>query len=435
MLAAKDYDRPIVAIDLIGRFEDRRFPLAANVPAIRIPVDAEHRIAEPHLLAILKAALLESIRFYYSMRALSAYQAAEWFPLDAHLAARPPEACVLARLAEEIEKEEDGILDFVYPDPPIYEEEARHFAKFKLKAYTPLTSPSIALNGLKGKKLGVSISESPDQELRSIGQTPEHLKLLLQDIARYGLGYGAELVYGGDLRPGGFTDFLFQEAGALQSRLKSLAVHLTNHIAWPIHLADTLDFREWKAKHKKVATMIAHELPGDVHDLVASPTAFLSPSDPTSSFVWSRSLTEMRKTMISSCDFRISAGGRLIGFKGWMPGVLEEIALAVELEKPVFLIGGFGGVSNSVCRLINEKKVPVELTYAWQLANNPGLADMVHFATTRGIDYEQLFSQAVNRVMNADLRNGLTKEENVTLFETPFVDEVVHLVLKGIGKA
>lgn len=430
ILAAKDSDRPIIAIDLIGRFEDRRFPLAANVPAIRIPVDAAHKIAEEQLLAILKAALLESIRFYYSKAALTACRAAGWFPSDAHLSERPPEACVLARLASSIEKEEDGCLDFVYPDPPIYPEEAKHFEKFGLKPYTPLTSTKV---DLKGKKVGISISEPPDFDLRRIGQTSQHLTLLVQDVARYSLSYGAELVYGGDLRPGGFTDFLFQEGHAIQSRLKSLEVHITNHIAWPIHLADTLDFREWKAKHRKVAAMITHDIPKDVRDLVSSATAFLPPSDPQSSFVWSRSLSEMRKAMIATCGYRLSAGGRMTGYKGWMPGVLEELAMAVELKKPIFLIGGFGGVSHSVCQLITEKKIPKELTYAWQLDNNPGLRDMMRFAASRGMNYEELYGRVLDSLMNADLRNGLTKEENATLFETPFVDEVVHLVLKGIG--
>lgn len=138
MLAAKDSERPIIAVDLIGKFEDRRFPLAANLPAIRIPVEVEFQIK--HLLVILQAALLESIRFFYSRQALSEYRTAGWFPADARLSARPPEACVLSRLAAQIAKEEDGCLDLVYPDPPIYQEETRHFDRFGLKPYTPLTS-------------------------------------------------------------------------------------------------------------------------------------------------------------------------------------------------------------------------------------------------------------------------------------------------------
>lgn len=431
ILAAKDFERPIVAVDLIGKFEDRRFPLAGNLPAIRIPVEADFQIKEVHLLGILQAALVESIRFFYSRELLSAYQGAGWFPGDAFLSARPPEACVLARLSVAIKREEDGCLDFIYPDPPIYEEEARHFEKFGLKPYTPLTSANMAV---VGKKIGVSISEPSDRELRELGQTAQHLRLLMQDIARYGLGYGAELVYGGDLRPDGFTEFLFQEGHALQSRLKSLSVHLTNHIAWPIHITDADDVREWKAKHRKVASMIEHGIPDDVSDLVASPTEFLKPTDQTSSFVWSRSLTEMRKTMITCCDFRISAGGRMTGYKGWMPGVLEEIVVAFEMGKPIFLIGGFGGVTRSVCRLIREKAVPEELSLAWQTASNPGLADMMRFAASRGVDYTQMYQRALEIVMNSDLRNGLSADENARLAETPFADEVIHLILKGIGQ-
>jgi hypothetical protein len=401
------------------------------LPAIRIPLEPEYQIKEAHLLAILQAALLESIRFFYSRQALMEYRAAGWFPEDAFLSARPPEACVLARLAAKIEEEDDGCLDFVYPDPPIYQEEALHFEKFGLKPYTPLTC---ILLDLANRKVGISISEPSDPDLLKIGQTAQHLRLLMQDIARYTLGFGAELIYGGDLRPGGFTEFLFQEGHALQSRLKSLKVHLTNHIAWPIHLADMYDFRDWKAKHRKVATMVGHDIPEDVCDLVSSTTEFLKPSDQSSSFVWSRSLTEMRRIMIGACDFRISAGGRLTGYKGWMPGVLEEIVLAVEMGKPIFLIGGFGGVTRSVCRLIKEKVVPEELSFDWQANSNPGLSNMVSFAASRGVDYKKLYQQGLEILMNADLRNGLSADENARLFESPFADEVIHLILKGMGR-
>jgi hypothetical protein len=431
ILAAKDADRPIIAVDLIGRYEDRRFPLGGNVPAVRIPVEDEFQIKEAHLLGILQAALVESIRFFYSRVALSAYQAAGWFPPDAFLSARPPEACVLARLAAAIKREEDGTLDFVYPDPPIYQEEARHFEKFGLKPYTPLTSANL---NLVGKRVGISISEPSDIELLELGHTDLHLRLLMQDVARYGLSYGAELIYGGDLRPNGFTEFLFQEGHALQSRLKSLNVHLTNHIAWPIYLADTVDLRGWKAMHRKIAKMVEHPIPTDVNDLVPSAGAFLAPSDQPSSFVWSRSLTEMRKAMISECDLRISAGGRLTGYKGWMPGVLEEILLAIEFGKPVFLIGGFGGVTRSVCRLIAEKVVPEELTFEWQVSNNPELREMMNFADSRGVAYERMYRDGLDILANTDLRNGLNQEDNAKLFESPFADEVIHLVLKGISQ-
>jgi hypothetical protein len=431
ILAAKDAERPIIAVDFIGRFEDRRFPLGGNLPVIRVPVEDEHYIKEVYLLGVLQAALVETIRFFYSKLCLTAYRAADWFPEDAHLSARPPEACVLARLAQENIEEDNRCLDFVYPDPPIYQEEARHFERFGLKPYTPLTSVKLDLSS---KKVGVSISEPSEMETLKLGQSAQHLRLLMQDIARYALGYGAELIYGGDLRPGGFTEFLFQEGHALQCRLKSRKIHLTNHIAWPIHLGDSAELRNWKAQHLKVATMVEHGMPVDVHDLVGSANTFLPPVGEVNSFVWSRSLSEMRKAMIEGCDFSICAGGSLTGYKGWMPGVLEEIVLAVEMRKPIFLIGGYGGVARSVCRLIKDKAPPEELSFDWQAVSNKGFSDMISFGASRGVDYKQLYHRGLETVMNADLRNGLSTEENARLFETPFADEVIHLVLKGIAR-
>ena len=38
----------------------------------------------------------------------------------------------------------------------------------------------------------------------------------------------------------------------------------------------------------------------------------------------------------------VCAGGRHFGYKGKMPGVLEEIVIAIKMKKPLFLLGGFG---------------------------------------------------------------------------------------------
>ena len=38
----------------------------------------------------------------------------------------------------------------------------------------------------------------------------------------------------------------------------------------------------------------------------------------------------------------------------------------------------------------------------------------------------------LNEFTMDDLHNGLSKEDNLRLFATPFVDEVIHLITKGI---
>jgi hypothetical protein len=54
--------------------------------------------------------------------------------------------------------------------------------------------------------VGVSVSDTTDMAM--LGMGPEHLEDATLEIARYLLAMGSRLVYGGDLRPGGFTDLL-----------------------------------------------------------------------------------------------------------------------------------------------------------------------------------------------------------------------------------
>ena len=63
------------------------------------------------------------------------------------------------------------------------------------------------------------------------------------------------LIYGGDLRKDGFTEFLFEEAQILQARLISENIYIENYVSWPIYLKDTPEIINWKARYKSVAEM------------------------------------------------------------------------------------------------------------------------------------------------------------------------------------
>ena len=114
-----------------------------------------------------------------------------------------------------------------------------------------------------------------------------------------------------------------------------------------------------------------------------------------------------------------------------MPGVLEEIYIAIELKKPLFLIGGFGGVASSVCKLINNKEVQ-EFTEEWQIINNSGYKDLLDFIKLREPSYYSDYKSIVELLKNCNLNNGLNKKENEKLFTTPFVDEAILLIIKGL---
>ena len=86
---------------------------------------------------------------------------------------------------------------------------------------------------------------------------------------------------------------------------------------------------------------------------------------------------------------------------------------------------------------IIHKKIPDELTVQWQIDNNKGYKDLLGYASSRQYNYVDDYSSAINTLTSSGiskLNNGLNEKENYRLFETPFIDEAVHLLLKGLKK-
>ena len=428
ILSAKEHNRPIIAVDSLEEFEDRRFPFASNVPNVHVHVDGEP--LKKDLLRILSSTLLETVRFFYSKLLLVQFKQAGWINSDTEILSRPPEVSDIEKLlyyngSSIIRKHES----LVYPEPPLYSEELSFLSKLGIQISTPLT---FDMCSLQSKNIGISISDPSEEELIGIGQSSAHLAQLSQDLARHLIARGATLIYGGDLRENGFTEFIFEEAHTLQTRLQSQHLHLKNYIAWPIYRNDTVDITSWKAKYRPIAKMDEVPPPTDIRDLIPNEDSFLAPTNSQDLFVWSRCLTEMRNKMIENCDIRICAGGRHSGYKGKMPGVLEEIFIAVDMKRPLFLLGGFGGVTASVCRLIQNDTVPQELTQDWQIQNNAGYEKLLDFCYSRDAGYSVDYISLTEILKSADLNNGLSNVDNRKLFNTPFIEEALKLVLKGL---
>ncbi len=428
ILCAKEYNRPIIAVDTLEEFEDRSFPFASNVPGVHVHVDGEP--TEKDILRILSSTLLETVRFFYSKLLLEQYKIAGWIGRDVEISSRPPEVSDIEKI---FDNKKGAILSkhkfIVYPEPPVYTEELSFLSKLGIILSTPLTYDSWLLND---KNIGISISDPSTEEIINIRQDNTHLAHLSQDIARHLLARGATVIYGGDLRKDGFTEYIFNEAQTLQTRLQSQHIHINNYIAWPIYKNDNVEVKNWKANYRPVASMIEVPPPLDVKDLIPNDDLFLSPTNAQNLFVWSRCLTEMRNIMIKKCDIRICSGGRHFGYKGKMPGVLEEIIIAIEMKRPLFLLGGFGGVTASVCKLIQKGTISQELTYDWQVQNNSGYKELLDFYSSRNIKYSVDYTSLAEILKIENLNNGLSKEDNYVLFNTPFIDEALHLILKGL---
>ena len=253
----------------------------------------------------------------------------------------------------------------------------------------------------------ISISESPD--MRAFGLSEEHLKEAVCEVALHLLADGGDLAYGGDLRPGGFTRVLFE----LLDRYRrggdaSDTARVTNYLAWPVHIqmdAEALEANISGLKGR--ARLVLCGLNGE--PMSTRSRQDMPPREPDER-EWSEGLTAMRRAMLDRTDARVILGGKLDKYKGSMPGIAEEALLSLESERPVFLIGGFGGCARSVAQALGLAGARAGPAQTW-----PGRDKLKRYGAT-------------------DLHNGLTFEENRILAESPHIGQSVTLILRGLHR-
>ena len=69
-------------------------------------------------------------------------------------------------------------------------------------------------------------------------------------------------------------------------------------------------------------------------------------------------LTEMRKRSTDDTMLRVVWGGKIRGAAGWMAGIAEEVMFSLKLEKPVLILGGFGGCARELADFLATEDAP-----------------------------------------------------------------------------
>lgn len=425
ILCAKQHNRPIIVVNSLNDYEDRIFPAASNVPCVHVSSDSP--ISQRDILRILSAAILETVRYCHSMQCLEFYKEIGWIEGDCELSARPPEIRQAIKIRSSSSQKK-----ICYPEPPIYSDEADWHEHLGIEASTPLWNAS-EKDCFVQQRVGISISEVQRDGFSSNHLHPDHLVRLAQDLARHLLARSATLIYGGDLRPEGFTEFILDEATILKERIRGDLQIIENHLAWPLYVS-TPEVVSWRARYCQVMKTVEHDIPVDVAAGVSKKVP-LPPNTPENSYIWSRCLTEMRERSLASSTIRICAGGKLSGYKGKMPGVLEEITLSLNTQKPTFLLGAFGGVVGNVCSVLLNKDVPEALTEKWQISHNEGYSDVQAIAKAHGNECN--YNAVIGMLQKQDIsdmasRCGLSEGEYIKVMCSPFIDECLHLILKGL---
>ncbi len=387
LLRAKRARRPVVVVDRRQRGEARSFPYLGNVPTVRLK---EADVVD--LLLVMETVLLEVLRHEHAEHHLNSLRSSGWLPSTAQLCHGPPE------LMSFVDEPADHTL-IVYPDPPIARVERELLAAAGRDVRTPASFATIR----SGLRVAVSISESEEPSPGAPGSV--HLQDALVELSRYLLNAGATLAYGGDLRAGGFSLLFRDLAAAHGQRLREDEVearrpHLRWYLAWPYHLALNAEEERALRPDVRVRRVTPYGLePGEV-----------SINDASRAGAQAAALTLMREEMADDTDARLLLGGRTQGWKGSMPGVLEEALLTLRSRKPLYLIGAFGGCTAAIIEGL-------------QGARPAAFADL-----DAGL-IDELARHGV-----AGLRNGLSLEENRRLFTTPYLAEIVGLVLRGLGE-
>ena len=156
---------------------------------------------------------------------------------------------------------------------------------------------------------------------------------------------------------------------------------------------------------------------------------FLCPDSTDNQYIWAENLTKMREEMEKITSCRIIAGGKTSGFKGKMAGVLEEFIIARRKGHPVYIVGGYGGCAQLLAEVCTGKKSADEFfRIALESSSYSALLDR-YKSIGNPVDYNEVKEYAqIEKLQD----NGLTLDENRTLFNSVNIMEIVSLILKGL---
>ena len=401
VLEAKKHHVPLVVANCLGESDERSFPYLGNVPVVRVDPKTADRV--DIIIGTLLTEVLRDFLWQCWVATVEPYRLSN----DVFVP-RMPELLMLSEFNQAAE------LVLVYPEPVYPSRGSRAFRK---SASYRAASKHVAMGRraftmtmfqlLKGARVAISVSDSPD--LRDMGLASEHLQDAAVELARHFLALGAVLLYGGDLRPNGFTQALVDLAYRYRKTTELLSAEpiLENLLAWPVHSSlESVELQECLNLDSRVVRTILLDTGGDEIDLPDFAERIISAP---STAEWSTGLASMRASATSRLSARLLLGGRVGGYKGSMPGLAQEALLCLKARKPIFVLGGFGGCAMDICeslRILPRRSEGRQ----W-----PGRSELEVFD-------DHCFN------------NGLTSAENRELAATRHIDEATVLVLRGLAR-
>lgn len=279
---------------------------------------------------------------------------------------------------------------------------------------------------LKDKKIAISVSINED--LEKIGFSEQHLNDISIEIARYVIANDGVALYGGDLREGGFTNY-FSELSNQYKRINDKAFKFINYFVFPNTKRLSRDVRiDFHSKQIQIKEVSPPE------SLVIDENKEYFPFKCFDDrFVFCECFKEMRIQMAKDCSARVLVGGKMTNYLGYLPGIIEEALYTLFENKPLYLVGGFGGASEKLIKLFKGEEIN-ELTNDFQYSSD-FLREYKDFVKDKCSysNYEILKKEFLKfDIKKLSELNRLSVEENEILFSSKNIHEIVHLIMKGL---
>lgn len=354
LLQAKQRGLPTLTVEILDSGEDRMLPYAGNGPSIVWRRDPA---------AVVSRAMVEWLKARHFQLEAPRILEATGLPAETACTARPPELLDLAQ-GPLLQR---GATLVLHPDPElsVHERAVLQRAHPRLRLVTPTTAFRRVLQNddapameapLDGRRIALSLSDSPDVDGPD-GLTMEHVRDATVHLARTLIGAGAAIAYGGDFRRSGYSELLIDLIGAYNQMADAPADVLHSYVGVPVEVPTD-------------AVVTTHRLADP--ERRGEPAVMSQPDGPIPAHRKALYFSDMRRVMSRECFGRVVLGGnsqprtdrRPCGYGGRFPGVVEEAWRTLEVSRPLYVAGGFGGAAGLVADLLEGKEHVPQLSDA-----------------------------------------------------------------------
>ena len=370
VLYAKEKGRPILLVDLLSVGEKRRFPYMANIRTIHV---GSGDISDDKKENIVFNILLETIKVKYIQLYLE-YLCKSFKIKGTKIFTYPPE--LLTVLTERSNNKR--VKRILYSEPPLNKREIRMLNR--VLPNIQFVTPTLLLNSdcyIKDIMIGLSVSEISDGSNCSDSQ----LKILTIELIRYLLSVGARIIYGGSFVVKTKINYLDLLYNLVQSYSDTNKKHL-------------------------IQNYYIKDYPVSEEDIVKAGDLLLFKEVKTEKEKLQDRLTDLRTEINNKCNARIVIGGKTKNYSGTMPGIIEEALIALNMNKPLFVLGAYGGAA----------KLIADSILGCNIDN----------------DYREILKPFRDKGISC-LNNGLSDEDNSKLLHSDDAVECVSLIIKGLN--